>query len=734
MKKTILILLLIIFVTTSSSPVYANATSTEDQRVISVDVIEVLDENSEEGYDVSTSTQEFNKKDSLQATSTQETSTTTIATTTATTTDDESDEVDKVKIFIKNKSEIIFEDYIEISNDFVEIEDSDSNTYDIRNNNVLAVLNSSDLESDSFTISDLQYYPDFESFLLNCINIETENLCYDWQYVVNDEYPSEGMDKKEVSNGDVIYIYFGQPKRIITPTTAVKNIEFPVISEEYNYKNNTWGNLSGYTVGIFTPDPEKWWVAIEIATSTIGSFGESYFTIGNEGDYKIGIKEDGYYPQFDINIASTTLVISTSTATTTDSDSDAGSNPGGGSNGSSPKFDIDDAIEFLLNNQKYDGSFGSDLYSDWAAVAFSSVGENNNSLEKYIEDGSVSSDLYEILRKTMALLALDLDPQKDFGENLVESILGDFDGEQFGDVDFFNDDIFALIVLQKIGFDEGDDEISKTIDFILSKQSNSGAFEGVDITSAAIQALYNFDDYPGVSVALSDAENYLRDSQSTDGDWDNVYSTSWAMMAMSALGYDFDDWKGDPLEYLGEEQENDGGLLKEDTDNNRVWSTSYAISAASEKTWIDILDDFSFVVAGEDSSQDGGGSSSSNDSSDVIEEGANSIPDDITAGELINQNIEKILEYLENNKKDRPLKKEIDFTLVGEKTNFIEDEDEDEIEEYLEKEMDNFSVEENEIIKKQTATVINSLDFAGWIYLILAIVAFIISVIMFKRK
>ena len=491
MKKIIYILALIFL--TSTNFVYADATSTAT-------ATSTLDIDT----GTSTDSQTSSTADVIPATSTS----------------DVSSDLKKVKVYIKNGSDLIFEGDVEINNEDIGIIDSGSTVHQIKNNNALAVLNSADMESDSFNVSELLYYLSFNSFFLNCIETESENLCYNWKYVVNGEYPSSSIDDYVLSKGDEIYFYFGQSKRIVTPDETVIDTQFAVTSEEYSYIDDTWTNLSGNIVGIFKDDPENSQSQIVLATSTIDEEGKSYFTIETEGNYKIGFEEDYYYPSYDLTIAPT------STATTTD----LGNNSSGGGKGSSSSntFDIDEAIDFLLVVQENNGGFGADLYSDWASVAFSSVNESNSLLKSYVKDSSVNSDLYEKLRKTIALLSLDLDPQEDYEENLIQEILNKFDGEQFGEKVFFNDDIFALIVLQKLGLDEGDEEISKTIDFVLSKQSSSGAFQGVDITAAVIQALIEFDDYPGVSSALTYAENYLRVQQNSNGSWGDVYATSWS--------------------------------------------------------------------------------------------------------------------------------------------------------------------------------------------------------------
>lgn len=299
-------------------------------------------------------------------------------------------------------------------------------------------------------------------------------------------------------------------------------------------------------------------------------------------------------------VPSEPLIIVPGIITTTNSNP-TNTNTGSSSNtpeNSATTFNLQAAGNFLLSKQNTDGSIGSgSLYSDWAAIAIGSLGNSaaKSGLINYLKTnpnaGNSATD-YE--RRAMALLALGLNPHTDTNINYIAKILETFDGTQFGNAGLVNDDIFALLPLIKSGYSATDLEIQKSVAFILSKQQTNGGWESPDLTAAAVQALAPVTTINGVTTALSRAKNYLKSSTNADGRiGDNVFSTSWGLQALNALGESSATWNGtnqSPLSYLTTTQQTDGGInpLTDSTDN-RVWATSYSIPAAQGKTWDSIL-------------------------------------------------------------------------------------------------------------------------------------------------
>ena len=124
------------------------------------------------------------------------------------------------------------------------------------------------------------------------------------------------------------------------------------------------------TVGLTQPNPENPWTPTEIQTAAVDANSEANFSSIPEGSYNVGIKEDFYFP-------TETLTVTAAPA------SDTGSSSSSSSSGSRKnkntgsvlgietkvRFDLEKAFEFIILQQKENGSFGENLYTDWTAVA-----------------------------------------------------------------------------------------------------------------------------------------------------------------------------------------------------------------------------------------------------------------------------------------------------------------------------------------------------------------------------
>lgn len=288
--------------------------------------------------------------------------------------------------------------------------------------------------------------------------------------------------------------------------------------------------------------------------------------------------------------------------------------PSGGGGGEFLKdrtFNVESAFDFLVARQHADGSFGSSMLTDWAAIAFGTAVDEvcndtcpaaRDTLRAYVASATVStSSATELERHIMALEALGIDPYSVTGSP-VDALIAKFDGTQIGDASLVNDDIFALFPLIHAGYATTDNMMERIVTFILFKQKTNGSWEGsVDLTAAAIQTLIPFSDDEKPGAAIKKAEEFLRRNQNESGIFgSNSFSLSWVLQAISSLGQTPEDWKKSgltPLEHLGVFQQDDGGIepMSASTET-RIWATSYAIPAAFGKSWNDVLHDFTRPV------------------------------------------------------------------------------------------------------------------------------------------
>ncbi|MDO8474315.1 MAG: prenyltransferase/squalene oxidase repeat-containing protein [bacterium] len=265
---------------------------------------------------------------------------------------------------------------------------------------------------------------------------------------------------------------------------------------------------------------------------------------------------------------------------------------------------VEEAISFLVVNQQDDGSFGHSLFTDWVAIALGAYNGNSasafyakNELVQWMKENPIPerSSLTDFERRAMALMALGINPYNGTSTDYIQAILSEFDGQQFGNSNLVNDDVFALLVLLKAGYQEKEKPVASALQFILSLQRENGSWGDADMSAAAIQMLDLVSSTKERDQAVEKAKKYLEGKQESTGGFGNVYSTSWVLQAISAMQGNGDSWVIDnrtPEHFLALRQAIDGGLLQLESKENRMWATSYAVPAALGKSWGSILSAF----------------------------------------------------------------------------------------------------------------------------------------------
>lgn len=467
----------------------------------------------------------------------------------------------------------------------VDIADSNGVTHSVNARSVLGFLYALDAASDAFSISNIQYYSAYRSLYLKCITpAGGAEACDDWQYAVNGVTPQSSMDGAILGGGEALGVYFGSPHRVVLSTDSVlEGVAFTATAQKYEYVDDTWSPLTSVTIGAAVPNPDDPYSPTIVLTQSVDTGGIATLTLPTAGAYTVGIAEDYYFPSYALTVAKAPqpAVFGGSVYTV------APIPP--------PVFSVDQALTYLASVQNSDGSFGADLYTDWAAIAASATPKGAHITEKirgYLHSRATPSVLLtDNERRAMALLALGENPYFFAGHDYIQPILDSFDGTQFGDATLVNDDIFALIPLSHAGYSASDGVVEKDINFVLSKQHTDGSWEGsVDLTAAASIALKPFDSRREVASAIAEASAYLARAQRVDGGFGSLYSTAWAGLAMSELGASW-TMNGATLgRYLGERQASDGAALSaSETKQNRIWATSYAVPAALEMSWHSVL-------------------------------------------------------------------------------------------------------------------------------------------------
>ncbi len=515
-----------------------------------------------------------------------------------------------VNLTIRDRANIVFSGTVSLPTSITSLNDIDTTPHAVDPSSVLATVGSADETSGNFNISNLTYFSSFNSLYLKCITYSSGEKCDDWQYVVNGSYPQTGMDQNILAGGENIYVYFGPQNRVqLSSNNINQNGTLVVTAQKYDYENNAWITRTGVTIGLTQSDPLNPFLPTEIQTLAVDDNGQASFSSIPAGSYDVGVREDFYFPNQKLTVVAPSMNVSGAGS----GNSSSGSNSQEQANKSEPSpiaetkkiFDLEKAFDFIAAQQKEDGSFGEDLYTDWVALALASGNSQEQviKLVKYFGKSKLENpQLTDYERRAMALMSLGLNPYNTNGENYIEKITAGFDGEQFGDAHEYNDDVFALIVLLNAGYSDEEEIIKKSTSFILGAQSENGSWsESVDMTGAVMESLAKFNQNEQVKNALLKAKDFLKQKQNNDGGWGNASSTAWAIEGILAMNEKPEDWKkGEDMsfDYLATLQDIDGGIKnlqadKEDGNlQNKIWETAYVASALSGKTWGQIMQKF----------------------------------------------------------------------------------------------------------------------------------------------
>ena len=247
-------------------------------------------------------------------------------------------------VLIRNGETVVYQGTVDLpASGTVDIPDSTGTVHTVNADSVLGFLYSLDQVNDSFSISNLQYYSSFGSFYLKCIIPSgASELCDNWQYVVNGITPWSGMDSTVLSGGETVGLYFGSPHQVIFDTTSITTGGSVVATaQKYNYLDNTWGALSGVTIGATQPNPSDPYNPTVVVSQAVDANGNATLTLADAGTYSLGIAEDYYFPSYTVTV--TAPVVVTIGA--------AGGGGGGGVPPPPPVFSVPNALAYLTSTQ-----------------------------------------------------------------------------------------------------------------------------------------------------------------------------------------------------------------------------------------------------------------------------------------------------------------------------------------------------------------------------------------------
>lgn len=412
-----------------------------------------------------------------------------------------------------------------------------------------------------------------------------------WGWFSNETYGQTALTSHTTEQGETLLLTLGiMPLKVVIASSTVPTGSTTTVSAfEFGFDSN-WN-------GVWTPS----------ASSTIYIGNELLCTTETNGTCEL------ISPSGTTSIAAAKLGFATSSpkiispARVTSDPEPVQTVSGSGSSGATrtdsstaKTVNVSHAIEFIYSGQQTDGSFSNALYDDWVALALSGVSNDNrkDKLVSFMRSSSPNlSSVTDYERHAMALMSLGINPYSGTSIDCISHIIQAFDGNQIGDANLVNDDVFAIFPLLKVGYDVNDEIIYKTGINIIDSQRNDGSWNGsIDMTSAAVAALSQVQTISGTQAALSKARTYLLERQQADGGFGSTFSTSWVVQAITALGENATSWKSsagkNPLDSLAASQAEDGGLEYGSSQGTRIWATSYMIPSVLNRSWFSLLSSF----------------------------------------------------------------------------------------------------------------------------------------------
>lgn len=248
-------------------------------------------------------------------------------------------------------------------------------------------------------------------------------------------------------------------------------------------------------------------------------------------------------------------------------------------------------MTYLINNQTADGDVSG--VSDWAIIAATASGMSEDDLTKdgvsvvdylLVNPLTAASPATDVERRILAIVAAGQDPS-DFGGVDYVAMLNSYHNEgQIGDTSLLTDDIFGLLAIAAAGDSVLDAMAQDALAYLLANQESDGGFgwatsahpwyEGSDSndTAAALVALMAAAgmelEHANLETAFVDATLYLLGTQQENGGfgYNMVYtdpdgdSTAWGLIALNALGSEFETEAAAARDWILDHQNEDGSF------------------------------------------------------------------------------------------------------------------------------------------------------------------------------
>ncbi|HBB38141.1 MAG TPA: hypothetical protein DEP63_03025 [Candidatus Magasanikbacteria bacterium] len=210
---------------------------------------------------------------------------------------------------IRNQAAVVFDDEVTIPTSttfsYTNVTTGELASTSTEGSTVLSLILTADALSEDFSISDISYYPSRDSFIINCMTIQSaDSACWNWKYVVNGTYPFDAIDDAMLSGGEHVFFYFGDRYTISTDTdTYDVGADATVTFEEYDFSSDAWNPKQNATVLLTEPLLSDWsnYPPQIYASAITNDSGSALLPLSQIGTFDVTIPDD-YWPKQTIEV------------------------------------------------------------------------------------------------------------------------------------------------------------------------------------------------------------------------------------------------------------------------------------------------------------------------------------------------------------------------------------------------------------------------------------------------